>query len=72
MPTRNAPGWTEWVGLGLILALGVLLRLYRLDLKSLWFDEAATYLMVQGSLAETFLRNATENSAPPLFPCCWP
>lgn len=68
MPTRNAPGWTEWVGLGLILALGVLLRLYRLDLKSLWFDEAATYLMVQGSLAETFLRNATENSAPPLFP----
>lgn len=54
--------------LGVIIAAGAWFRFHNLDLKSLWFDEALTYHMIQGSLAEVFARNATENSAPPFFP----
>ena len=73
MPKLSAPGRSdsrviEFAVLLLIVAVGALLRFYNLDLKSLWYDEALTYDLVQGSLAETFLRNTTENSAPPFFP----
>lgn len=73
MPKLSAPGRSdsrviEFAVLLLIVAVGALLRFHNLDLKSLWYDEALTYDLVQGSLAETFLRNTTENSAPPFFP----
>lgn len=58
----------ELAVLALIVAVGALLRFHHLDLKSLWYDEAQTYHLVQGTLAETFQRNTTENSAPPFFP----
>ncbi len=59
---------SELLVLALIVAAGALLRFYNLDLKSLWYDEALTWDLVQGTLAETFQRNTTENSAPPFFP----
>ena len=67
-PERSDSRVIEFAVLLLIVAVGALLRFHNLDLKSLWYDEALTYDLVQGSLAETFLRNTTENSAPPFFP----
>lgn len=68
MSGRPAAPPLELALLGILIAAGAWLRFHNLDLKSLWFDEALTYHMVQGSLAEVFARNATENSAPPFYP----
>lgn len=67
-PGAGNPRVIEFAVLALIVAAGALLRFHHLDLKSLWYDEALTYDLVQGTLAETFQRNTTENSAPPFFP----
>jgi hypothetical protein len=52
----------------LVTGLGAWLRLATLGKDSLWFDEATTYLLVQGNWREILALNATENSAPPLYP----
>ena len=67
-PEAGKPLPSELLVLAVIVAAGALLRFYNLDLKSLWYDEALTWDLVQGTLAETFQRNTTENSAPPFFP----
>jgi hypothetical protein len=65
---RFPPPSLAMAALAAITFAGCLLRIFRLGEKSLWFDEASTYHLVQGSLLEILGRNAIENSAPPLFP----
>ncbi|WP_176730303.1 glycosyltransferase family 39 protein, partial [Devosia insulae] len=52
--------------LAAIILCAVLLRFPGLDEQSLWRDEAATWLQVNGSLAEVISRTATDNY-PPLY-----
>ncbi|MBL8591247.1 MAG: glycosyltransferase family 39 protein [Devosia sp.] len=49
-----------------ILVVAVLLRFPGLGEQSLWRDEAATWLQVNGSLADVIARTATDNY-PPLY-----
>lgn len=53
--------------LGLLVAIGAVLRLATLGAKDLWFDEAVLRWIAEGSGAEVLVRNAGQNSAPPLF-----
>ena len=46
---------------------GGALRFYHLGVKSLWYDEAVIYHVVQGSFRAILTQNALENSAPPLY-----
>lgn len=46
---------------------GGALRFFNLGHKSLWYDEAVVYHLVQGSWREILTQNALENSAPPLY-----
>lgn len=55
------------VVVGGITFIGFLLRLTRLDYKSLWLDEAKLYWISQGNIAEVIAQNAESNSAPFLF-----
>ncbi len=62
---------TPALDLGALLLLtlaGAALRLASLGTESLWYDEAATWQLVQGDWQAILDRNATQNSAPPLFP----
>lgn len=52
--------------LAVIILIAVLLRFPSLGEQSLWRDEAATWLQVNGSLAEVISRTATDNY-PPLY-----
>ena len=62
-------GW--W--LALVVALGVVLRLYHLTDRSIWFDEAFTWRMIQFPFGE-MLRRSTLDNCPPLYYVllkCW-
>jgi 4-amino-4-deoxy-L-arabinose transferase-like glycosyltransferase len=52
--------------LAVILLIAIVLRFPSLGEQSLWRDEAATWLQVNGSLAEVISRTATDNY-PPLY-----
>ncbi|RYX81763.1 hypothetical protein EON83_22630 [bacterium] len=56
-----------FVVLGLITLLGAVLRLFHLDYKPLWLDEAVLYWISKGNISDVIIQNATRNSAPPLF-----
>lgn len=44
-PTNRASMRTsEWIAFSLVLALALVMRLYRIGTESIWFDEAITYL----------------------------
>ncbi len=60
--TKRHTGW--W--LVLVLALGAGLRLYHLTDRSIWFDEAFSWRMIQYPLGEMLHRIALDNS-PPLY-----
>ncbi len=64
-PARMATA--EAVMLAGLTLVGVLLRFYNLGMKSLWYDEAVIYHVVQGSWRDILTQNALENSAPPLY-----
>ncbi|MBI4641884.1 MAG: glycosyltransferase family 39 protein [Candidatus Tectomicrobia bacterium] len=53
---------------GVITLFGALMRLFHLGYKSLWLDEAVVYWVAHGSFKEVIAQNATDHSAPPLFP----
>jgi uncharacterized membrane protein len=55
------------VVLWLVTMLGALLRLYHLEFKSLWLDEARLFWIATGDLKQVLQQNAAYNSAPPLF-----
>ncbi len=67
MPLSRSPrhriGWLAVLG---IVAGGVLLRLWHLDQRSLWFDEAFTWRLIQFPLSEMLQRDARDTS-PPLY-----
>jgi mannosyltransferase len=50
VPTNRPPSQVPWLALGTVIALGLAMRLFRLDYQSLWLDEVLT----------------VQNSAPPL------
>lgn len=53
---------------GFITLLGSIIRLYHLDFKPLWLDEAVIYwISNSGSLNNIIEANALQNSAPPFF-----
>ncbi len=52
---------------GMLTALGALLRIFHLDYKSLTFDEAALYWISQGSFKQILTESVAKNSAPPLY-----
>lgn len=58
----------HWVALAVLTLAGAVLRLYHLGHKSLWFDEANTWQVIQGSIDQVLAANAATNSAPPLYP----
>lgn len=66
VPSRSAT-LDLWILLALTVA-GAALRFYQLGGKSLWFDEAVIYHIVQGGWRDILALNATDNSAPPLYP----
>lgn len=53
--------------MGVLTIAGGALRFFNLGNKSLWYDEAVVYHLVQGSWREILTQNALENSAPPLY-----
>ncbi|MEM7033826.1 MAG: glycosyltransferase family 39 protein [Chloroflexota bacterium] len=60
--------WADhpYLQLGLIIVLGVGLRLFQLGTQSLWFDEAISYLAASLSPFE-ILQNPVQSSHPPLY-----
>jgi len=50
-----------------ITVAGGALRLYGLGTRSLWYDEAVIYHVVQGGVGDILAQNAAQNSAPPLY-----
>lgn len=52
----------------LMIGLGIVLRIYNIDAKSLWVDEAQLYLISNGNYSEIITNNAHFNSTPVLFP----
>lgn len=67
----TAPGRIAVADLGLLALLtaaGGVLRFYHLGEKSLWYDDAVMYHMVQGGWREIVALNAHINSGPPLYP----
>ena len=58
--------WLEWLILGLILLLALLLRGYRLDGQSLWADEGNSAALAARSLA-AITRDAAHDIHPPLY-----
>jgi uncharacterized membrane protein len=56
-----------YIVVGCLTVLGALLRLYHLDYKSLWFDEAALYWIAHNPVQDVIAQNASSNSAPPLY-----
>lgn len=52
---------------GLVTVGGAALRLYGLDAKSLWLDEATMYWVSHGSTAQVIASNAALQSSPPLY-----
>jgi hypothetical protein len=60
-------GRTEAAVVALLTLAGGALRFGGLGTKSLWYDEAVIYHVVQGGWREILTQNALENSAPPLY-----
>lgn len=58
----------DWWLLAALTLVGAALRFFNIGDKSLWYDEASTYHMVQGAWRDVLALNATANSAPPLYP----
>lgn len=54
------------IALALVIGLGAALRWHQLTARSIWFDEAFTWRMIQYSLGEMLRRIALDNS-PPLY-----
>jgi len=57
-----------WVALAALTACAAALRATNLGLRSLWYDEAVIWNLVQGGWREIVTLNMTMNSAPPLYP----
>jgi mannosyltransferase len=55
------------IGILLVLAGALALRLWNLGARSLWTDEASTWTASHGSFAELFRFCAMEDASPPLF-----
>jgi 4-amino-4-deoxy-L-arabinose transferase-like glycosyltransferase len=53
--------------LPLITASGAVLRVFNLDFKSLWVDEALIFQFANGDIEHVLSQNALYNSYPPLF-----
>jgi hypothetical protein len=64
----RADDMTDAALLLLLTLAGAVVRATNLGLESLWYDEAATYHLVQGGWQDILARNVTQNSAPPLYP----
>jgi mannosyltransferase len=62
-----APGTSIALGLVAITALGLLLRLYRLDAASLWADEAFSGHWIHRSLSYIWLDGLVIETTPPLY-----
>lgn len=69
MTTAARPGLgrLEILLLAALALTALLLRFFNLGTKSLWYDEAVIYHVVQGSWRDILTQNALENSAPPLY-----
>src|SRR5687767_10700597 len=65
---RDPTARWELAALALLTLGGAVLRFFKLGHKSLWYDEAVIYHLVQGGWWEIIVRNSTDNSAPPLYP----
>lgn len=57
----------ERVALGLIMLLGFLLRLYKIEADSVWLDEATTCLISVGSVPEMLEALHHQHASPPLY-----
>src|SRR6266404_4863810 len=55
----------------LILASGLVLRLWQLSARSLWFDEAFTWRLTKFSFPEMLQRAARDNNPPLYFIPLW-
>jgi mannosyltransferase len=64
--TRNSLRRWEWLGVLLLIALALGLRLYRLDAQSLWNDEGTSVALALRDLP-TITRNAASDIHPPLY-----
>ena len=67
-PASNSPGRAAVTAVVIITIVGAALRLYHLQFKSLWLDEAVLYWISNGSLAQIAGENAVQGSTPLLFP----
>jgi len=63
---KQRQAWVEWLILGLILLLALVLRFYRLDGQSLWADEGNSAALALRSLS-TITRDASHDIHPPLY-----
>ncbi|HZE05593.1 MAG TPA: glycosyltransferase family 39 protein, partial [Solirubrobacteraceae bacterium] len=63
----SQPGHRTWWLLGLIIALGVVVRFPTLNEQSFWYDEAATWRIVAHGLGHVFATVPKTESTPPLY-----
>lgn len=69
-PNAAAPAYgarVSWLPLAAVVAVGALLRFVTLGTQSLWFDEAATWDLMQLPLGEMLDALPRRESNPPLF-----
>jgi len=65
-PVRR-PGRNDWMLLGAIVALGVLVRFPTIGEQSFWYDEAITHGIVAGGLGHVISTVPRTESTPPLY-----
>lgn len=67
-PLDDRVDWPVVIVITFISVLGAALRVFRLEFRSLWLDEAVLFWISSGNLTEIVKENAIQNSAPLLFP----
>lgn len=55
-PARTGVPWTHWLALGAVLVAALVLRLYKIDTESIWYDETITYEFLDSPTIVEFFR----------------
>ena len=66
MEARRLPSQTSWQALALVIAVGLAIRLFRLDFQSLWLDEVLTVQNSAFPLSRIIFDPEVDRNFPPL------
>lgn len=63
---QDLPAWVFWALVGVVFALAVGMRLWRIEDPPLWYDEVASWITASKSVPE-LIRSCQANVHPPLY-----